>query len=209
MNFPFRVLKSWDLKSIFRIKNTVIVSIVLIFCVVDIYPKLWSITALSQQIETARERAPVLTPEEKKKQEEQLQLEVTQTAREILWLQQRTQDITGNIHLLRDSANVTLQIEDLAANAKVELTSVKPFDQIVRERYVILPLGIGLRGEHAALVEFLARVEKSAEGMSVQKVAVRKGTASDVSLEVELKLYILLPNDKGPGAASDTGGSPS
>lgn len=206
MHLSFSMIKSWDLAKTLRFRNIILIFIVLTFFFVDAFPKLWRIGILREQIKAARRAMTVLTPQEEKEQERKLKAELGQITQQIQYLEQGVQEIKNKINVDKNIAVITLEVEDLATAAKVEVTSLTPQEGFPKDGYLILPLKIGLRSEYAQLMDFLVRVEGSSTAMSVQNLSIHKTNPVDPQLEVDVMLYILFFNAKENSVASETKG---
>ena len=207
MDTVARIIKDWDLKKILKKKPTILALMLLLFFIVDVYPKLYRIGILHDQIRTARRAAVVLTPQEKEKQKAQLEQELRQTGEQINLLEQELQKVQTKLSQIKNDAVVALEVEDLAAAAKIKLTSIKPLANISREHYAILPIEIKFRAEYAQLIDFLTKIEDAASVMSVQGLSIRKDQPVDPQADIELKLYVLSSPVKESGGVNNLQGS--
>jgi Tfp pilus assembly protein PilO len=196
MALLYSLIKTANLKTIFRIKNVIILLVVLVFCLFDVYPKLWQIGLLGRQISLWRENIGILTPEESLRRQQQLGRELSRVERQTQLLAQDLKDIKNKITAEKNLAVVTLALEDAAAAAKLEVTSIKPLERLAVDSYVIVPLAVGLRGDYGPMLSFLKAVENSAAPMSVQTLAVQPGGPAEAKLDIQLKLYLLFAREE-------------
>jgi Tfp pilus assembly protein PilO len=162
------------------------------FSFFDICPKLWRMQIIREQIRIEKQSARLLNPTARGEQEKKMKGEVEQYTQQIQSLEQRWMDIQKKISGERNVATATMEIEDLAAAAKVTVTSINPAAAVAKGRYGILPQEIGLRGDYAALLDFLTKIEGAKTAMAIKGLSIRRVSPDDKVLDMDLTVYLLL-----------------
>lgn len=118
--------KDWDLKRILEVKNIALLGIVFVFCLLDVYPKLWRLSMLNQQIGIANKNRVVLSQQEKVQQEQQLKTEMAQLTQQLQFLRETTRAIQAKIDPDKNVGTITLEIENLAVASKRSASASRP-----------------------------------------------------------------------------------
>jgi len=91
---------------------------------------------------------------------------------------------------------ITLEIEDLAQKANIELASVKPLAPVNSEGYERVPIEIGFTGSFVKLIDFLGLIERSPVLLSVQKISAQKEEALQGELVIDVTLTAIFLDNK-------------
>jgi len=188
-------------KKILRYEYIGFVLVLIFFVLFNFLPKLNESARLGLKIRRERSAVKTVSKEEKAKQLRQLELRLEEIKTASARIQQAIKKVKTSIP---DNINIpmlTLEIEDLAGAAKIELASVKPLPDAEDSKvdYEILPIEIGFQSTYARLVDFIAALERSSELMTVQKLNIQKDEMAYPLLDVRLTISVLLKKELPSG----------
>jgi len=199
-------MKTRDINIILHLRQPMLLIVVAFFCLFDVVPKLWRMQIVKEQMAIEQQGVRLLTPAARQEQEKKIKAETDEFSRQIKLLEEKLTMIRQKATDEKNIAMSTLEIEDMAVAAKVTVTSIKPTREMVKERYVLLPQEVGVRGEYAALLDFLTKLDGANTAMAVEGLSVRRANMDDKTLDMNLKLYVLLSDAGERRAVGDAKG---
>lgn len=199
-------MKTRDINIILHLRQPMLLIVVAFFCLFDVVPKLWRMQIVKEQMAIEQQGVRLLSPAARQEQEKKIKAETDEFSRQIKLLEEKLTMIRQKATDEKNIAMSTLEIEDMAVAAKVTVTSIKPTREMVKERYVLLPQEVGVRGEYAALLDFLTKLDGANTAMAVEGLSVRRANMDDKTLDMNLKLYVLLSDAGERRAVGDAKG---
>lgn len=97
----------------------------------------------------------------------------TDTARYLLELDHRMNQIKMLLPDQLDIAVFLLELERIARDSKVQVSSVKPGPIVVKNGYRDLPMDVQIKGSYFPLLDFLRRVEAATRFVGIDKTVIQ------------------------------------
>ncbi len=192
-------------KKILRYEYVGFIVMLGLFILFNFLPKLKESARLGLALRRARSAVKTVTKEEKEEQIRQRQNQLKQIKSAAVFLNDEVSRLKASIPENKNVPMLTLEIEDLAGAAKIELASVKPTPDTESQKgdYRILPIEIGFQSTYGRLVDFVDAVESSSELLTVQGFHIIKDEMAYPLLDVRLTISVLLketgePQDVAP-----------
>ena len=189
----------FDPRRIIRLLYLTAAAVFVLCLAFDFSPKIHEANLLSRKIKRAKMAVKTLSEEEIIKQEQIFRQRLDQFEASNHILKVETERISQKINRRINPAVIVVELEELAGQSKIELSSIKPQNSEIKDGFDQQLVELIFQSDYLRLVDFLNRLENSDQYLTVSEMDVTKSDPAKKTLNVRLRLLSVYRSDETAG----------